>query len=985
MPLLTLAYAFRGRWQEEGDVVTKYKKIFIALVLVVTVLCVTFAQPVHFLNSPIVSAAKNGSSAPELAKIEMGSTKKDGYDSYIAQYSNVSRPASELLIQGGAFAKAEGMDARAVSDFPGASGKAAETGETGTITWELDIPVDGLYNIAIRYYQLEGKHSSIDRKLLIDGKLPFAEANSFTFNRVWKNKGETIRDEKGNDSYTPQIEDPMWQEAFLQSSDGSHVDPYSFYFSKGKHSISLVSDKEPMMIDYIKLGQVDKVLNYQEVAAQYKEQGYKAAASGVFIKVQGEAASRKSNSSLYPVMDRSSAATEPYDISKIRMNTIGSTNWSKAGQWLAWDIDVPEDGLYKIGVKFNQNFARGITSYRKLTIDGKVPFEEMETVAFDFSNGWDLKELGDGEEPYQFYLTKGKHELRMEVSLGEMSDYVRTIESSILDLNTLYRRIVMVTGTVPDTNRDYQLELKLPEMVGTMTKQATVIEAISRLLAQATGGNSDRTATLDRLAIQLREMANNPGTVPSLMESFKTNISSLGTWIYQTNNMPLSIDYIAVASPEVKMPSASATLWHSVEHQVGTFFLSFFTDYNQLGSSAKTDKKITVWITLGMDQAKILKRMVEESFTPETGIAVDFQVVSEGILLQAMLAGRGPDVAFSVPNDRPVNYALRSGVEDISKYPGFEEVKKEFHESALVPYAFNGGYYALPMEQSFPVLFYRKDILDELKLKVPETWDDVYAILPELQKQNLLFGFPESSATSFSMLAMLLYQDDGEIYNDGGKTIALNSEKSIKSFIQWTDLYTSYQLPLTIDFTNRFRSGEMPIGIADYTVFQTISVTAPELRGLWEFAQVPGKKLPDGTVRHDAPGAGTATVMLKGSEHKSDAWDFMKWWASTDAQARFGLENEAILGTAGRLAMGNLDAMAQLPWQINDYKTLMEQWKWVKGIPEVPGGYFAARHIDNAFKSVAVSHEDPREAIEKFTRFINDEIKKKRNEFGLPN
>ena len=125
--------------------------------------------------------------------------------------------------------------------------------------------------------------------------------------------------------------------------------------------------------------------------------------------------------------------------------------------------------------------------------------------------------------------------------------------------------------------------------------------------------------------------------------------------------------------------------------------------------------------------------------------------------------------------------------------------------------------------------------------------------------------------------------------------------------------------------------------------------------------------------------------MLKDSEHKQSAWKFMKWWASSKIQAKYGLENEAIFGPAGRYATANVEAVEQLPWQVKDYKTLMEQWKWVKGIPEVPGGYFTGRHLDNAFRSVVISNEDPREAIDNYTRYINDEIKKKRKEFGLPN
>lgn len=969
-----------------------------ALVALLTAMCVAYPQPLQFATGNYAQAEENSAATGALSELKLGSTNKDGYDHYIAQYHNVVRPERELIVKGDTFSTVEGMNIDVVDGIDGADGKVIQTGESGTISWEIDVPDDSLYQIELRFRSMQGKGSDIDRELMIDGKLPFAEAKNIVFHRLWKNDGETVRDDNDNDMYTPQVELQMWQEVFVQSSDGRHGEPYSFYFSKGKHVISLVSAKEPMMIDYIKLRQTEKVPSYREISEQYKHNGYKEA-SDAFIKIQGEAAGIKSSAVLYPMMDRSSPATEPYDVSKIRLNTIGSFNWSEAGQWITWDVEVPEDGLYKIDVKYNQSIQRGVTSYRKLMIDGKTPFSEMENIAFDFSPDWEMKEIGDGTEPYLFYMTKGKHQIRMDVTLGEMAVYLRTIESSVLELNTIYRQIVMVTGTVPDEYRDYQLDMKVPEMIEIFRKQANLIASIVKRIEQATGGSSDRTATLNRTVYQLRDMADNPNTVTRRLETFKSNISSLGSWIFSINFMPVSVDYIVLSSPNQEMPSAGATIWENIKHQVGTFFLSFFNDYNALGSSkGKDGNKIKVWITMGLDQAKMLKRMIDETFTPDTGVAVDLQVVTEAVLLQAMLAGRGPDVAFSVANDKPLNYALRNGVEDLSKYPGFDDVKKQFSESAFVPYSFNGGVYALPMDQYFPVLFYRKDILEELNLKVPRTWDEVYAMVPELQKHNLLFGFPiqvlvktgsnvQDSANlpvNFTFGTML-YQEDGKLYTDEGKASALDSEESVKSFIQWSELYTTYKLPLATDFTNRFRSGEMPIGIADYTKFNIISVVAPELKGLWDFTLTPGKKLSDGSIRRDVPSSGNGAVMLKSSEHKQEAWKFMQWWTSSKVQAKYGWENEAIFGHAGRYATANMEAVEQLSWQVKNYRTLMEQWKWVKGIPEVPGGYFTGRHLDNAFRSVVISNEDPREAIDNYTRYINDEIKKKRKEFGLPN
>jgi ABC-type glycerol-3-phosphate transport system substrate-binding protein len=211
----------------------------------------------------------------------------------------------------------------------------------------------------------------------------------------------------------------------------------------------------------------------------------------------------------------------------------------------------------------------------------------------------------------------------------------------------------------------------------------------------------------------------------------------------------------------------------------------------------------------------------------------------------------------------------------------------------------------------------------------------------------------------------------------------LNEEVSMKAFMKWSEFYTNYKFPVQFDFPNRFRTGEMPIGIADYTFYNMLSVSAPEIKGLWDFAPVPGTPSGD-SIRRDVPSGGSSVIMLKSSTEKDKAWEFMKWWTSKDAQVRFGREMEGLMGAAARYPTANVEALAQLPWPVKDYQALNEQWQYVQAIPEVPGGYFTGRHLDNAFREVITNGMNPREALYDYVRYIDEEIKLKRKEFGLP-
>ena len=397
------------------------------------------------------------------------------------------------------------------------------------------------------------------------------------------------------------------------------------------------------------------------------------------VKVQGEDAYLKSTPTLYAINDRTSPSTEPYHISKIRMNTIGGYNWRWPGQWISWKVDVPEDGLYNIGVKYKQNMLRGIFSTRKLLINGEVPFKESEKVPFYYHNSWNMEVLGD-EEPYLFYLPKGTHEITLEVTLGDLAPLLRTVEESVLELNYIYRKILMITGAVPDQYRDYELEKNIPEMLEIFKRQSEVIYDVAKQLEQVTGEKSDQTAILNTMAYQLEDFVKRPETIQRRLDTYKINVGGLGTWILTVREQPLEIDYFVVGSPDEKMPKADVNIFQKAKHEVGSFFYSFIEDYNTIGNVAdeeKVEKNITVWIGTGRDQAQVLKSMIDDTFTPQSNINVNLKLVQMNVLLPATLARQGPDVAMQIGNEIPVNYAMRNAVADLTQFPDYAEVEEQ--------------------------------------------------------------------------------------------------------------------------------------------------------------------------------------------------------------------------------------------------------------------------------------------------------------------
>ena len=378
---------------------------------------------------------------------------------------------------------------------------------------------------------------------------------------------------------------------------------------------------------------------------------------------------------------------------------------------------------------------------------------------------------------------------------------------------------------------------------------------------------------------------------------------------------------------------------------------------------------------------RIVQRKVSRLLFDKRVVALD---------MTAVVAGTGPDVDLSLGTWFPVNYAMRNAAEDLTQFEDFGEVIAPFYESALTAMRYQDGVYGLPETQEFPVLFYREDILADLGLTPPDTWEELIGMLPTIQGNNLSVGipYPDIATVDMSIFNSLIYQSGGSIYDEEGKKTLIDSESGVAAFKRYTSLYNDYGLPTVFDFVSRFRSGEMPIGLFPYSTYNTLVVSAPEIRNLWNFTLFPGTEtVKDGrkTVNRSVHSQGLCCMMIATDDEqvKNNAWEFMKWWVSADTQVRFGREIESILGSSARYTTANTRALEQLAWSAPQLRVLKEQMAHTVGFPEIAGGYSTTRHMTNAIRRVINTKEDARETLLTYARTINEEIRIKRNEFGL--
>lgn len=962
------------------------KKIVIAASVIVMVAGLGFYGSNHRKNADFSDKYKDMDLSTDVAGLGRTGT----YQEYLAAHADAACPKEDIEIDLMSYDSAE--DTEVYKDFEGEK-EALYTGDASSVTWSVEVPEAGFYNVSLEYMTTESRGVSIERAVKINGEYPFDDAQNLAFGRMWTDDGDARTDNQGNQIRAAQIEVYDWQSAYCRDELGYVTEPYQFYLEKGHNTLTLDAVNEPMVIRKIALKAVKSLETYEQYTQGNSQKDTQSTSSDGYIeKVQGEDAELRSEPSLYAKYDRSSPTTEPNSVTHTVLNYTGGDAWNTAGQWIQWQISVPEDGYYNITIKGRQNYARGSVSCRSLSIDGAVPFEEVKDIEFAYSNDWNTMTLSDDAgTPYRFYLTQGTHTVRLEATLGNMGEILEELEDSTFRLNQIYRKLLVYTGASPDPYRDYNIDQVYPETVEAMGLESGRLYKIVDDVVQYTGQKADKIATAQTLAQQLELFEKRPDKITVDFSTFKNNITALGTAILNMSETKLDIDYIEVSADGTKVPKDKASGFAKVWHEMKSFAASFYVDYDSVGDVYSKDDAdvIKVWIVTGRDQGTILKTMVDDTFTPESGVKVNVEIVDSGALLNAVVAGKGPDVVLSVGADQPVNYALRNAAEDLTQFSDCDEVLKAYYPSAYRAYEYNDGLYAIPETQTYNVMFYRKDIMQELGLAVPQTWDELIKELPTIQGNNMEVGIPATASTTapdLSLLYTLIYQQGSDIYNDQGTTTIIDNEAGVNAFSTYTSFFTDYGMPTDYDFVSRFRSGEMPIGIANYSAFNTLVVSAPEIRGLWDFTLIPGTEDGNGQINRADYSTGTCTMMIHSDNEakKQNAWTFMKWWAQSDTQVRFGRELEALLGSSARYATANREAFDQLAWSADDVEILEQQWESAVGFREVAGGYYTGRHIVNAVRKVINESDDPRETILDYSITIDQELTKKRMEFGLP-
>ena len=498
-------------------------------------------------------------------------------------------------------------------------------------------------------------------------------------------------------------------------------------------------------------------------------------------------------------------------------------------------------------------------------------------------------------------------------------------------------------------------------------------------------------AGLDIAYEAFNHLAEHPNDLPKRMPYFSEGSSSalqyIASLMTELQTSDLSIDRI-ILSTKAEPFAVKTNVFQTIAYQWRRFVDSFGEqDYEQKAAS-KTQDALQVWVARPRQYLELMQQLTDAEYNGE--LRVDLSLMPDPHkLVLANAVGESPDIATGINYTLPFELGIRGALKDFTEFEG-EKVYDLFSRVSpglLVPSVIDGGLYSIPETMNFWILYYRKDILEDLKLDVPQTMDDMVNLQRKLKRYGKDFYYPTAGMLGMKIFAGTMppiYQHDGTFYGETLGKSQLDSEASLQGMKSLTDLFRLYDMPYeVVSFFQNFRDGTIPIGMADYSMYNLLTNAAPELDGLWDIALFPGLEQDDGTIIRWTTGGAESAVIFADSELQEEAFDYLDWWLSEEVQADFGNKLQMNYGQEYLWNTANLKAFRNLPWPSDQREIIVDQANWYVEVPRVLGTYMVERETSNAYNAIVLQHEELRDAVDEAVKRIDRETLRKMEEFSF--
>lgn len=864
-----------------------------------------------------------------------------------------------------------------------------------SITYKVNAPSEGLYEIGLRYYMEEEFYTNPTIDILVNDAYQFNEAMSLPLEVSWfvKEREENDRYNRYGNELLPLSSSSLSSYLYyLEDNNEMYSYNYKFHLNEGINTIVIKPVNMDLYLSNIYLNNEKALIKYSDYDLT-KDSDTK----GYLKTIEGESFYLKNDLSIKQTYYKDKKVT-PYSYKTTVLNTLDGGSMAQGGSYIEYKFNVDKTGYYNIALKYLHDSNLGVVASKNIYIDGEILYEELSGYNFETARNWtNIYLKDDNGDNLMVYLENGvEHTLRIESSTAYAAGIIDELHGIMDWINSTGLNVKVITGGETSKIITQYITKYLPTLESDLISYANRIKAIyDELLSIDTGvkNSAPEVSSLEVAYKQLLKIAKKPNKINSNLNLFSDGSGSayqlIGEAVTSLSDASMDIDkiYLVGVGEKIKLPKAKSNIFEKIAVGLQSFFYSFFDKRYKL-NRVKDDNTLEVWVQQSSIYVDIMQTMVDEA-----GFDFDVQLSvlpSSSKIVLSSSTGDNPDVILSIDTWEPYSYALRGILENLRGYPGFYDLTENVADGNFTPLIFEDGVYGIPETTSVYLLYYRKDILESLNIPIPNTWSETLEMLYTLQSYSMNFYHPmsgDSSYKSFGLVSPFIFQFNGEIFSYDGLTSTLEDENTIDAIDFLTGLYTVYNLPQQVSsFFEHFRTGTMPIGVSTVDLYLQMQYAAPEIAGQWGVTVIPGiyDESTNDVERWSAT-YGKCSVLFSNSDMKDEGWELIKWWNSAETQMNYVKNIKMSLGERYMVIPANKIALRQSVWDDEIKDVILEMEKYSMTPAVTPGSYIVERELSQIWNKIVIDKMPVRQAISESIPRINRELKRKLNEFGYIN
>lgn len=417
------------------------------------------------------------------------------------------------------------------------------------------------------------------------------------------------------------------------------------------------------------------------------------------------------------------------------------------------------------------------------------------------------------------------------------------------------------------------------------------------------------------------------------------------------------------------------------------FLLASFTFTIVLTSSCSdkkdTDNKIEITFWHGMMASSVpaLNELIKKFEEEHPHIKINSQTVPNGDagiqkIMTALQSNTTPDVSWIYADymeDLVGADAIYPMMQFIDGPNGISKEDLDDIYPSLRTYAsWKGTLYSLPMEATNLALIYNKDLFVAAGLdpnKPPQTWEELYEYSKKLTIDSNKDGifeqvgffipvFPSSGSRNGWMVWQFrpfVWQAGGEFIELDQSKVIFDSHSGIQALTLWHKLFKDQKLStFTSDFDMAFVSKQLAMAMDGPWSLPRYKDLMKNLN--WAFAPLPAGPNKKATIV-----GGEYLAIFKQSKHPNEAWEFIKWVISPEAQAQWCMSSGYL---PIRRAVSDIPDFQKHLDQNPNYKVFVDQMEVGQAERSIDyGGMQITRFIGEAIESVTLGNKDPQSAL----------------------